>query len=37
MNEANAWWKRVIQDIERRRGLQAADELRRLMNIERKK
>ena len=37
MNEANAWWKRVIQDIERRRGLEAADELRKLMNIERKK
>jgi hypothetical protein len=37
MNAANAWWKIVIQDIERRRGTDAAAELRHLMNIERKK
>ena len=34
---ANQWWRMVIMDIERIRGLEAAIELRHLMNLERKK
>lgn len=34
---ANQWWRLIISDIERIRGLEAATELRHLMNLERKK
>lgn len=34
---ANQWWRLMIGDIERIRGLEAATELRHLMNLERKK
>jgi hypothetical protein len=34
---ANQWWRLIIMDIERIRGLEAATELRHLMNLERKK
>lgn len=34
---AQAWWARVIADIERIRGLDAAINLRNLMNEERSK
>jgi len=32
--EAYAWWQRTIDDIEKRRGKAAADDLRRRMNNE---
>jgi hypothetical protein len=32
--EAYAWWQRTIDDIEKRRGKAAADDLRRRMNDE---
>jgi N-formylglutamate amidohydrolase len=35
--QANQWWRKTIMDIERIRGLDAATELRHLMNLERKK
>jgi hypothetical protein len=35
--QANFWWRKTIMDIERIRGLDAAVELRHLMNLERKK
>lgn len=35
--QANLWWRKTIMDIERIRGLDAATELRHLMNLERKK
>lgn len=35
--EAMHWWRKTIADIERIRGLDAAIELKLLMNIERKK
>jgi hypothetical protein len=35
--QANQWWRNQISDIERIRGLDAAIELRHLMNLERKK
>ena len=35
--QANQWWRKTIMDIERIRGLEAATELRNLMNLERKK
>lgn len=35
--QARAWWAITISDIERKRGLEAAIELRNLMNEERKK
>jgi len=35
--EANNWWRIVIADIERIRGLDEAINLRNLMNAERKK
>ena len=35
--QANQWWRKQIADIERIRGLDAAIELRNLMNLERKK
>lgn len=35
--QARAWWAITISDIERKRGLDAAIELRNLMNEERKK
>ena len=35
--QANFWWRKTIMDIERIRGLDAATELRHLMNLERKK
>ena len=35
--QANQWWRLTIGDIERIRGLEAAIELRHLMNLERKK
>ena len=35
--QARIWWSVIISAIERKRGLDAATELRRLMNEERKK
>ncbi len=35
--EAQNWWRKTIMDIERIRGLEAAIELKLLMNLERKK
>jgi hypothetical protein len=35
--QARIWWAGIIEAIERKRGLDAAIELRRLMNEERKK
>jgi len=35
--QGNLWWRKTIMDIERIRGLDAAIELRQLMNLERKK
>ena len=35
--QANQWWRKTIMDIERIRGIDAATELRPLMNLERKK
>ncbi len=32
--EAYAWWQRTIDDIEKRRGKDEADDLRRRMNNE---
>jgi gamma-glutamyl:cysteine ligase YbdK (ATP-grasp superfamily) len=32
--ETYAWWQRTIEDIEKRRGKAAADDLRRRMNNE---
>lgn len=37
VNSSNNWWRNTIADIERIRGLEAAIELRNLMNKERKK
>lgn len=37
VNSSNNWWRNTIADIERIRGLEAAIELRLLMNKERKK
>jgi hypothetical protein len=37
VNSSNNWWRQTIMDIERIRGLDAAIELRVLMNKERKK
>lgn len=37
VNSSNNWWRKTIMDIERIRGLEAAIELRVLMNKERKK
>ena len=37
VNSSNNWWRKTIMDIERIRGLEAAIELRILMNKERKK
>jgi hypothetical protein len=37
VNSSNNWWRKTIMDIERIRGLEAAIELRTLMNKERKK
>jgi hypothetical protein len=34
---AKNWWLKTIADIESIRGLEAANELRNLMNVERKK
>ena len=36
-NGAKKWWSMTIDDIERKRGIAAADDLRRRMNIERNK
>jgi hypothetical protein len=35
--QARIWWAGIISAIERKRGLEAATELRRLMNEERSK
>lgn len=35
--DAMNWWRKTVADIERIRGIDAAIELRNLMNIERKK
>lgn len=34
---AQSWWAKVVSDIERIRGKEAADDLRRRMNEERKR
>jgi hypothetical protein len=36
-NGAKKWWSMTIDDIERKRGIPAADDLRRRMNLERNK
>ncbi len=35
--KARQWWRKTMMDIERIRGLDAANELRHLMNLERNK
>ncbi|CAB4184059.1 hypothetical protein UFOVP1463_42 [uncultured Caudovirales phage] len=36
-NGARKWWVMTIDDIQRKRGISAVDDLRRRMNIERNK
>jgi hypothetical protein len=35
--EALEWWRKILSDIAKRRGQSAADDLRKRMNIQRKK
>lgn len=35
--ESHVWWKKVVEDIERIRGKEACDDLRRRMNEQRTK
>jgi hypothetical protein len=35
--EALEWWRKTLSDIAKRRGQSAADDLRKRMNIQRKK